>query len=736
MADSWQTFPLEFKGGLLKNISPLQQGINAPGSATVLQNFEPSIEGGYRKIEGFSKADDNALLGSGNVRGLKRFGGAIIASRGTQLYRSSGSGWTQISNSLSFPASTATAKVNGATSSTTTLVVDNNTGTIKVGMIVTGTGISTVTAKVNGATSDADALVVDNNVGTIAVGMPVTGTNIDGTVTVDSLSNQNNLVLSSNQTLPDNTDLTFSVTVSTVTDQNNLALSNAQSLSNNVDLTFTEKSPNLSGSGKVRFAEYNFTGTDKLFIVDGNGKPYIFTGTSLAQQTSLASDFAGADFVTVHLERLFVAIGTTIICSGAASSSSDNFSGSTSFEFDGTITDIITFREQLIVFSQNGIKKLTGKTNSDFAILPITDDVGAIASDTVQEVGGDVMFLAADGLRLLGATERIGDFSLAVVSKSIQPEFSKFTANSTSFSSLTIREKSQYRIFGYNAGFTDDSALGIIGTQFASQGGEGMAWAETRGINSFAATSSYDSETEFIYFANDDGYVYRLESGNSFDGDNISATYQSPFFPVNDPRIRKTFYKLILYTEPTGSVTTDVSLKLDFEKDLDFQPASISFSSIAEGTFFYNDSSALFAQTGLVNNGSGYSASATSIAVDTLTITSSSGLTIGDTFIIGTTTHTLTNAPTISGSAGSASSSDFSFTPGLAGTTADNTEIFFTKINGVGATSYGSANTQSQFESQLVGSGFTAALRITSEDTNPAFSLDSATLEYTTNERR
>ena len=404
MADSWQTFPLEFKGGLLKNISPLQQGINAPGSATVLQNFEPSIEGGYRKIEGFSKADSNALSGSGNIRGIVRFGGAIIAARGTHLYRSSGSGWTQLTDSTSFPASTATAKVNGATSSTTTLVVDNNTGTILVGMVVTGTGIS-------------------------------------GTVTVQ-----------------------------TVTDQNNLVLSSSQSLSNNVDLTFTEKSP----TGKVRFAEYNFTGTDKLFIVDGNGKPYIFTGTSLAQQTSLASDFAGADFVTVHLERLFVAIGTTIICSGAASASSDNFSGSTSFEFDGTITDIITFREQLIIFSQNGIKKLTGKTNSDFAILPITDDVGAIAPDTVQEVGGDVMFLAADGLRLLGATERIGDFSLAVVSKSIQPEFSKFTANSTSFSSVTIREKSQYRIFGYNAGFTDDSALGIIGTQFASQGGEGL----------------------------------------------------------------------------------------------------------------------------------------------------------------------------------------------------------------------------------------------------------------------
>ena len=37
----------------------------------------------------------------------------------------------------------------------------------------------------------------------------------------------------------------------------------------------------------------------------------------------------------------------------------------------------------------------------------------------------------------------------------------------------------------------------------------------------------------------------------------------------------------------------------------------------------------------------------------------------------------------------------------------------------------------SEFESQLVGSGFTAALKVISEDTNPPFSLDSATASVT-----
>src|SRR5210317_1774449 len=55
--DAWQTYPVEFRGGLVTNLSPLQQGINAPGSARILRNFEPSVEGGYRRIEGYDKYD-------------------------------------------------------------------------------------------------------------------------------------------------------------------------------------------------------------------------------------------------------------------------------------------------------------------------------------------------------------------------------------------------------------------------------------------------------------------------------------------------------------------------------------------------------------------------------------------------------------------------------------------------------------------------------------------------------
>ena len=68
---------------------------------------------------------------------------------------------------------------------------------------------ATASALVNGATSSATAVVLDNNNGTIAVGMRVRGTGISGVVTVSTVTNQNNIALSTAVSLADNTSLTF-----------------------------------------------------------------------------------------------------------------------------------------------------------------------------------------------------------------------------------------------------------------------------------------------------------------------------------------------------------------------------------------------------------------------------------------------------------------------------------------------------------------------------------------------
>tara|TARA_R100000234_G_scaffold99345_1_gene67975 strand:+ start:1671 stop:2582 length:912 start_codon:yes stop_codon:yes gene_type:complete len=68
----------------------------------------------------------------------------------------------------------------------------------------------TATASVNGATTSSTSVTLDGNSGTITAGMTVTGGNISGSVTVSTVTDQNNIVLSAAQTFADNTSLSFS----------------------------------------------------------------------------------------------------------------------------------------------------------------------------------------------------------------------------------------------------------------------------------------------------------------------------------------------------------------------------------------------------------------------------------------------------------------------------------------------------------------------------------------------
>ena len=85
----------------------------------------------------------------------------------------------------------------------------------------------------------------------------------------------------------------------------------------------------------------------------------------------------------------------------------------------GDIITVVVFREQLIIFSERRIQRLVGSSEADFQLQPITMDIGCVAPDTIQEIGGDILFLEFDGIRSLSATDKIGDFGLAVTLNNI-----------------------------------------------------------------------------------------------------------------------------------------------------------------------------------------------------------------------------------------------------------------------------------------------------------------------------
>jgi len=88
MPDQIQSFKVICSGGLNSNENHLDLSDNAPGSATRLVNFEPSLFGGYRRIEGYDEYDTDygevTVAGSttaqGKVLGLAIFKDDVTSS--------------------------------------------------------------------------------------------------------------------------------------------------------------------------------------------------------------------------------------------------------------------------------------------------------------------------------------------------------------------------------------------------------------------------------------------------------------------------------------------------------------------------------------------------------------------------------------------------------------------------------------------------------------------------------
>ena len=726
MPTTRETFPVEFKGGLITNISPLQQGINMPGSAITLKNFEPSIVGGYRRILGFSKfaAAKIPPYGLAVVDGASQTGTTLTIARThttpvagdtftvtgiTGTYTISGLSFDAGNNrtTLTLGSSLASSPANGAALT----FITYDTAYRTQGVEVFGDDVIVALNSDIYKTSGGDVAFTKVNVpsyGTVLVnGGSQSASPLD--IAVDGLTVAPQI---GDMFTVAGVDKVYTVTADAGgTGAQTLVISPGlvSSPADNAVVTFI--SLNREGAGRTRFSEYNFSGTRKVAIVDGANPPALYDGTTFVELTGAPSSAISATHVANFKKHMFYGKADIVTFTGPLLDNDfTSGNGGGSFRVGGSVTGLIPFRESLIVFTDRTIQQVSGSTLSDFAIKPISEDIGCIDGDTIQEIGGDIMFLTADGLRLLGATDRIGDFGLGIVSKAIQSTLGDFIQSASLFTSLTVRAKSQYRLFAFNPEQVGAAAKGIIATQFAPEGGEAFSFAEIRGMEVFSASSKMVGSKEVIVFSGNNGLIYKMEDGNSFDGGNISAEYLSPYLPINDPRVRKTVYKANLFTDPQGAVNFIFNLKFDFDELNSVQPAAITFSNeSAQIAFFGVNTFAKYATTASGSSGA-----------TTITVAANTNMAFGDT-ITGTgipsnTTITVVDGTTITISA--------ALTSNISNVRVTNVASVF------------GGQVQNLFKTQTVGSGFTTAIQFRSDSTDPPFSLDTVTLEYGTNTRR
>jgi hypothetical protein len=367
--------------------------------------------------------------------------------------------------------------------------------------------------------------------------------------------------------------------------------------------TFTGRSAAARTSqGLAHFATYEGdTAYGEVIITDeGSGiSPFYFkmtgTGSALSSRTYYAKTLTVGDgsvypkFCTIHDKHLVVGGASTapntISYSGTGDIDSFSSSGAGSIKLDDQVVGLKSFREDLIIFCKNSIWKLSN-INATVSVAPITKNIGCLDGKSIQEIGGDLVFLAPDGIRTLAGTVRIGDVELGTVSRSIQPIIKRIADNIGTYtiSTIVIRDKSQYRLY-YGTSSSGDAAEGIIGTlKTNEQGFTQFQWAETFGIDaSTAATSGFNySGVEKHYHGDYNGYVYNHDTGNSFNPaeteTNIKAEYQTPDLDYGDLGTLKTLKYVKISATPEGEISSTLRIRYNFDDPDTPQPSDYSLS--------------------------------------------------------------------------------------------------------------------------------------------------------------
>ena len=335
-----------------------------------------------------------------------------------------------------------------------------------------------------------------------------------------------------------------------------------------------------TGALKYRFERFNFDGTDKIIVVDGTNAPTVFNSSLSATDVS-DSSVAGSKFVVSHRNHMFYAGKATtkqeVVFSQPFDEDAFNSgSGAGSFKVDDEITGLKVFRDDLFIFCETRIFKLTGSSSANFAVTDVTRDIGCINGDTIQEFAGDLIFLGPDGLRTIAGTARIGDVELGTISSNVQSIFNNNIASASEFDSIVIPDKTQYRIFFTKSSVAENQTKGII----CVMRGQKFEFAEIRGIKP-ASTDHFVSEGDVIVLhgAYSGGYVYRQEQGNTFDDTVIFGKYRSPDLTFNDPGIRKHMQRVVVNYKPEAAIDADLFVRYDYEAASSARPAAYPLDS-------------------------------------------------------------------------------------------------------------------------------------------------------------
>jgi len=225
--------------------------------------------------------------------------------------------------------------------------------------------------------------------------------------------------------------------------------------------------------------------------------------------------------------------------------------------------------ESLAIFDRNRTFILNGSAAAGtdaWSLITHSFESGAVEW-TAQNMGDAPKFLDDRGITSLTTTQAYGDFKLNALSQMVESYVQ--TKKSLVNCSVRVREKNQYRLF-----FSDNT--GLIMRDMGGKQGNSFTTIEYPIPVEIAASVEDTDGTERLFFGSDDGYIYEMDKGDSFDGEEIDYRLRIAFNNLESPRNKKRFFKAVVDVDNVE--VPDLNFVPDFSYGSPDIPASASFS--------------------------------------------------------------------------------------------------------------------------------------------------------------
>jgi hypothetical protein len=227
------------------------------------------------------------------------------------------------------------------------------------------------------------------------------------------------------------------------------------------------------------------------------------------------------------------------------------------------ITNFLTANSgTLMIACKKKISVLTGNDRTDFVLTPLTDDVGAL-SWTAQRMIRPV-YLDAKGLRDLTATNATGGFRAGQLTELVAPLIkSKRKGQIAPVASMRVRGKDIYRVF-----YADGTGIGVyMGKKYP----ESIPFDLNVNVTCCCSCSTADEDTlpdevddEVQLVGTDDGWVYQLDVGTSFDGVAVRGYCFLPFNHAGSPALNKVWAGAGLECRSPAGVQFNLTALFDY----------------------------------------------------------------------------------------------------------------------------------------------------------------------------